>query len=136
MKPITLIAGISIIITALSVSAEDSAPSLPLSKAAQIAQTTLEELHLPSEFFIRSISLSPTMDPSGKPKYEARFEPPVRRLVLKQDDPAVAAPQPIKFRIIVVSMDGTAKVEEKEFTSTRSIVRKSTDEGSTTATNK
>ena len=76
------------------------------------------------------------MDPSGKPKYEARFEPPVRRLVLKQDDPAVAAPQPIKFRIIVVSMDGTAKVEEKEFTSTRSIVRKSTDEGSTTATNK
>ena len=76
------------------------------------------------------------MDASGKPIYEARFEPPVRRRVLKQDDPAVEAPQPIKYRIIVVSMDGTAKVEEKEYTPTRSIVRKPTEEGSTTAPNK
>ena len=136
MNPKTLIAGISIIITAFSAIAEDTAPSIPLTKAAQIAQTTLEELHLPSEFFIRSISLSPRMDASGKQIYEARFEPPVRRRILNQDDPAVSDPQPMKYRIIVVSMDGVAKVEEREQTSTRSIVGRPAEQGSTTATNK
>lgn len=136
MNPITLIAGICIIFTALSATAKDSAPSLPFSKAAQIAQTTLEELHLPAEYFIRSISLSTTMDASDKPIYEARFEPPVRRRVIKQDDPTVTDPQPIIYRIIVVLMDGTAKVEQREFTPTRSIVRKPSEEESPATTNK
>ena len=111
-------------LAAFSATAEDSVPPLPLSKAAQIAQTKLEAMNLPAEFYIRSISLAPSMEASGKIIYEAKFEPPVRRRVLKQDDPAVSTPQPIKYRIIVVSMDGTAKIEEREYPSTRSIVRK------------
>lgn len=129
MKPITLIAGISIILTALSAAAKDSVPSLPFSKAAQIAQTKLEELHLPPEFFIHSVNLIQGGDATTPAKYEAIFEPTVVRRVRIGTEP-----EPVKYKVIVISMDGTAAVEEREHAATRDIKRKIV-EGSSGVTN-
>jgi len=136
MKPTAILAATIAILASFSAPAQESPPTLSLSKAAQIAETTLKSLGLPAEYFIRSISLSPELDPFGKVTYEAQFEPRVRKIIMKRDDPALDSPQTIKYRVIVVSMDGVGKVEDRERPMMRSIVRRRDAAGPTTTTNK
>lgn len=79
-------------------------PSLPLDKAAAIAQKKLEELKLPSKCFLRTVSYYPSSKREPVARYHAYFEPLGR-----------SAKEPIKIKYIVILMDGTATVEEREF---------------------
>lgn len=90
--------------------AEETPPPLSFVKAALIAQETLEKLNLPDEFFIRVLSIVPHPDGTGISHYEARFEP-VRqeRVMVGQEPPAT----PITYRVIIIELDGTARIEEK-----------------------
>ena len=130
MKP-TLASIILCIIFAIAtqVISQESAPVLSISEALRSAQAVLDQEKLPKEYFIRSITLVESPRSASIPQYEARYEPPQTRRVKIGSDP-----EPIKYSVIVVTMDGKAKITEREFTTTRRVI---TDLKSTAdATNK
>jgi len=99
--------------------AEDSAPALSIVDATKSAQLLLDQQKLPNDYFIRSIMLAASPDKPEIKQYEAQFEPTKTRRVKIGSEP-----QPSKFQVIVVSMDGTASIQEREIASTRRIVAK------------
>ena len=99
--------------------AEESAPTLSIVDATKSAQVLLDQQKLPKDYFIRSITLAASPDKPEIKQYEARFEPTKTRRVMVGSEP-----EPIKYQVIVVSMDGTASIQEREFAPTRRIVAK------------
>ena len=93
---------------------QEAAPSLPITQAAQLAQTQLSSLNLGPEYFIRSLSFVGN-------RYEARFEPSVTSRAIVGEEPP-----PIIFKVIVVTMDGKTSIEEKTISQNRSIRRSNT----------
>ena len=93
---------------------QEVAPSLPITQAAQLAQSQLSSLKLGPDYFIRSLSLVGD-------RYEARFEPTKTSRAQVGEEPP-----PIVFKVIVVAMDGTTSVEEKTIPTKRSIRRSNT----------
>jgi hypothetical protein len=109
-------------------SPESTPPSLSLPKAAAIAQTHLESLELPPEFYLRGIHYQPPSDKEPEGCYLASFEPskntPPQRIqrIGSASDPAPT--EPVIIKSIKVLMDGTATVIEQEMPSTvRRIIR-------------
>jgi hypothetical protein len=114
-----------LVATSFPTQAQDGPPPLSLVEAAKIADSSLKDMNLPQDYFIRSVMLSPTKEDPNTLFYEARFEPPARRIVRRSDSAAEEAePEIIKYKVIIVTMDGKASVQEREFTQTRSIQRK------------
>jgi hypothetical protein len=93
-------------------------PSLPLAKAVAIAQTTLDSLKLPPEYFLRSISYRPLTDKEPTAFYRASFEPTKTRRVM-----VGSTPEPVKIKYIKVLMNGTASVIEEEISSDRRTIK-------------
>lgn len=88
--------------------------SMPLEKAAAIAQNKLTEMKLPPEYFLRSVVYSPASEKEPVACYIASYEPTKRRtLRVKRDEP-IPEPEPIKLSFIQVFMDGTTAIIEKE----------------------
>jgi hypothetical protein len=105
--------------------AQESPPTLSLVEAAKIAEMTLKEMNLPDDYFIRSVMLSPSKNDQNTFFYEARFEPPARRIIRRSDISAdESEPEAIKFKVIIVTMDGKASMEEREWGQARSIQRR------------
>jgi hypothetical protein len=102
---------------ATQVHAQESAPTLSIADATRSAQVFLDQQKLPKEYFIRSITLTGSPGSASSAQYEARFEPTKARRVK-----IGPAPEPIKYQVIVVTMDGTATIQEREFTPTRRII--------------
>ena len=113
---------------ATHVHAEESAPALSIAEATRSAQVLLDQQKLPKEYFIRSITLAGSPSSPGSPQYEARFEPTKTQRVKIGTDP-----EPMKYQVIVVTMDGKATIQEREFTRTRRIIA---TPDSTTGTNR
>jgi len=99
--------------------AEDSAPTLSIVDATKSAQVLLDQQKLPKEYFIRSVTLAASPDRPDIKQYEVRFKPTKTRRVMVGSEP-----EPIKYQVIVVSMDGATSIQEREFTPTRRIVVK------------
>ena len=101
--------------------AEESPPRLSFVQAAQIAQETLQKQDLPKEYFLRSLSLVYPRDGGPAEKYEARFEPVVvQRATAEAETPSA----PIQYKVIVISMDGAAAVEEKTIEQPPRVIRR------------
>ena len=107
MKTSSIICAIVLCISTLRA---DEAPSLSLEKAAQIAQATLINLHLPADNFLRSISLQHNTSESPSDFYIATFEPPKQRRVVKDSNTPA---EPVKIRFIKITFDGKACVIEQ-----------------------
>lgn len=116
MKTITTAILLSLIVSS---HAGDAAPKLSLVQACQIAQQTLDEQKLGPEYFLRSIYLTASGPEAPELQYEAKFEPTIIRRVR-----VGTTPGPIKYRVIVVTMDGKGAVVEREQTPTASIQRR------------
>ena len=104
---------------ATQVHAQESAPALSITEATRSAQALFDQQKLPKEYFIRSITLVGSPGSPSSAQYEARFEPMKTRRVKVGSDP-----EPIKYQLIVVTMDGKATITERELTTTRRIVAK------------
>ena len=102
---------------ATPVHAQESAPPLSIAEATRSAQVLLDQQKLPKEYFIRSITLAGSPTSPGSLQYEARFEPTKTQRVRIGTDP-----EPMKYQVIVVTMDGKATIQEREFTRTRRII--------------
>lgn len=110
--------------------AQDPATEPPISlvQASQIAQDTLKTQNLGSDFYLRSITLRTRPENPAEVIYEATFEPTTKSRAM-----VGAEPPPIRYRVIVVDMRGRGTVEDREFTPSRVIRRKTTS--GTDATN-
>lgn len=103
---------------------EEVPPTLSFVKAAQIAQEALEKQNLSKEYFIRSLFLVRTTDETPTETYNAYFEP-TQKVRMKVD--TETPPVPIKVKVIVISMDGAATIEEKvieQSESSRRVIRR------------
>jgi hypothetical protein len=78
--------------------AEDAAPSLPLSKAAKLAEDAIAEAKLPADCYVRSIALVRKEDAPAY--YRATYK-------------LVTLPSPAKFDIIRITMDGKVSFEQE-----------------------
>ena len=115
----SLIATVSLIATIIILRAEPLPPSLPLPKAAVIAQTTLDGLKLPPESFLKSISYQPPSDKEPTAFYLVSFEPTkITRIKVG------STPDPVKVKYIKILMDGSASVIEKELPARRIVSEK------------
>jgi len=111
---------------ATPVHAQESAPTLSIAEATRSAQELLDQQKLPKEYFIRSITLAGSPTSPGSPQYEARFEPTKTQRVRVGSDPA-----PIKYQVIVVTMDGKATIQEREFTHPKRVISEIDSAGAT-----
>lgn len=96
--------------------ADQAKPELSIVDAAKAASDYLEEQNLPEDNFIRSLTLI-QRPANGGFAYEARFEPMVVRRIRVNTEP-----EPIIRKVIVVSMDGTASIEERKDDSSQRII--------------
>lgn len=131
MKLPTIALSFVLIATSFPSQAQEGPPTLSLAEAAKIAESCLKERNLPQKYFIRSVMLSPSKDDPSTLIYEARFEPPARRVV-KRSGPATdeSEPEAVTFKVIIVTMDGKASIQEREITQTRRIQRAAISEES------
>ena len=94
--------------------AEETPPTLSLSKAAKLAEDAIASASLPADGFLRSITLVQTADAPAY--YRATFKPPpIRRAQVGSEPPTVT----IDFIRIV--MDGKVSFEKEERGGGRSI---------------
>jgi hypothetical protein len=118
MKTTLLSVATLLSLIALLHSEPSAPPSLSLPKAAAIAQTTLDGLKLPPEYFLKSISYQPASDKEPTAFYLASFEPTkITRVKVG------STPEPVKIKYIKVLLDGTSSVIEKELPSSRRIIK-------------
>jgi len=112
---IALLAALTLAAVSLSQATPIERPSLPLDKAAAIAQEKLEELKLPPEYCLRKMEYHPTSEHSPIAFYIATYEPP--RMVRVEFMPGNPTPTR-KLRMenfIYVFMDGAAKVADEQY---------------------
>jgi len=91
-----------------SAQAQETAPSLSLSKAAKLAEDAIASASLPADCFVRSVTLK------DNSYYQVRFRPAASA------EGTVGLPQ--KVEVIKVSMDGKVSFEQIDAT-VRSRVR-------------
>ena len=96
--------------------AQESAPTLSIAEATRSAQLLLDQQKLPKEYFIRSISLVVSPGSPTNAQYEACFQPTIMERVRVGTERV-----PIKYQVIVVTMDGKATIQEREITRTKRI---------------
>jgi len=118
MKTSAIICAIVLCISTLNA---EEAPSLSLAEAAQIAQSTLTDLHLPADNFLRSISLQHKPSETPSDYYIATFEPPKLRRVTKDSDTPT---EPTKIKFIKIAFDGKSTVVEENMPERRIIREK------------
>ena len=127
MKASLTTAGLCLVFAlSIPVHAQESAPILSISDAIRSAQALLDQQKLPMDYFIRSITLTESPGVPGSEQYEARFEPTKTQRIKVGSDP-----EPVKYQVIVVTMDGNATIEERVITSSRRkmATRDSTEPG-------
>jgi hypothetical protein len=100
---------LTILVSASVALAEDAAPTLPLSKAAKLAEDAIAEAKLPADCYVRSIALVRKEDAPAY--YRATYK-------------LLALPSPAKFDIIRITMDGKVSFEEEYSPTPRVRVQK------------
>lgn len=90
--------------------AEDAPPSMPLSKAAKLAEDAIAAASLPADCYVRSIMYVPAGD-SGY--FRVAYKPTQHHTVVLNGNPAAAA-EPITLDLIKVSLDGKVAFVKEE----------------------
>lgn len=96
--------------------AGDTSPTLPLSKAAKLAEDAITAASLPADCFLRSITF--VQPPEGAPYYRASYKPAVSRRVQVGTDPG-----PVTLEVIHVAMDGKVSFEQETLPTRQRIIQ-------------
>jgi hypothetical protein len=105
------------VFTAFTALADETLPTLPMSKAAKLAEDAITSASLPADHFIRSITLIQSAEAPAY--YRALYKPP---LILRVQVGIEPPPPTVDF--IRVAMDGRVSFEQQELHPRRTIQSK------------